>query len=97
MAHVLVGFAGPIVVAPRFFGIEDENELVAYLHTWRVLGHLLGIDDQYNPFVGDLLAIQVSIDESSLILLLIDDDNEAVLFCGRSWRCESSRKFLPSY
>ncbi|CAG5080576.1 Oidioi.mRNA.OKI2018_I69.PAR.g9652.t1.cds [Oikopleura dioica] len=61
MAHVLVGFAGPIVVAPRFFGIQDENELVAYLHTWRVLGHLLGIDDQYNPFVGNLLAIQTTI------------------------------------
>jgi hypothetical protein len=59
MAHVLVGFAGPIVVTPSFFGVKDENELVAYLHSWRVLGNLLGIDDNYNPFAGDLRTIQI--------------------------------------
>jgi hypothetical protein len=59
MAHVLVGFAGPIVVTPSFFGVKDENELVAYLHSWRVLGNLLGIDDNYNSFAGDLRTIQI--------------------------------------
>lgn len=91
MAHVLVGFAGPIVVAPSFFGIKDENELVAYLHTWRVLGNLLGIDDKYNPFAGDLLTIQVNFHFfKRQFLTLTDDDYKAGVFRWHSWSCLSS-------
>jgi len=63
MAHVLIGFAGPIVVAPSYFGITDVQELEGYIHTWRVLGNILGIDDKYNPFEGSISKVQNTIGE----------------------------------
>jgi len=63
LAHVLIGFAGPIVVAPSYFGVTDIEGLTAYIHTWRVLGNVLGIDDKFNPFEGSLKKVQSTIGE----------------------------------
>ena len=38
-------------------------ELIGYVHTWRVLGNILGIDDKYNPFEGSLEKVQSTLGE----------------------------------
>lgn len=47
---------GLIVLYPEQFGIHDANDedLEAFCHLWRVLGYLLGIEDQYNFCRGSL-------------------------------------------
>ncbi|XP_043473361.1 uncharacterized protein LOC122505655 [Leptopilina heterotoma] len=50
------GFMGLIILYPSKFGIynaTDEN-LEAFCHTWRGIGYLLGIDDEFNFCRGTL-------------------------------------------
>lgn len=48
MALTQVGFIGISIVRSKFVGIHEatEEELRAFIHVWRVLGHLLGIEDK---------------------------------------------------
>lgn len=42
---------------------NTNTELAGYIHTWRVLGNILGIDDKYNPFEGSVAKVQNTIGE----------------------------------
>lgn len=49
MAITQFGFMGFILLRHQRLGMKVETEdLDAIVHMWRVLGHLLGIEDQYN-------------------------------------------------
>lgn len=49
MALVQSGFIGPIVMYPTHFGIKcTQSQLEDYVYFWRVIGSVLGIEDDYN-------------------------------------------------
>ncbi|XP_046394372.1 uncharacterized protein LOC124162066 [Ischnura elegans] len=50
------GFMGLIVLFPEKFGAHgaSQEDLEAFVHLWRVLGHYLGIKEKYNFCSGDL-------------------------------------------
>ncbi|RZF34928.1 hypothetical protein LSTR_LSTR011422 [Laodelphax striatellus] len=50
------GFVGMIVTYPAQFGAANasQEELEGFLHLWRVIGYLLGIEDQFNFCDGSL-------------------------------------------
>ena len=54
LSYTLIGFAGSILIAPRSFGVTDTRKLKGYIHYWRVLGYLHGIEDAFNPFAGPI-------------------------------------------
>lgn len=58
MALTLFSFIGITIVQPDFFGMPDdpENKKAIY-HIWRVIGFMLGIEDQFNVFDGHLETI----------------------------------------
>ncbi|KAF2355327.1 protein of unknown function DUF2236 [Trinorchestia longiramus] len=51
--HAMIG--GP-VAHPEAFGAwdVDEEDIEGYIHCWRVLGHLMGIGEEFNLCNGDL-------------------------------------------
>lgn len=49
MALTQFGFMGYIVLTPHKLGIQiSRADLEAFVHFWRVLGHMIGIQDNYN-------------------------------------------------
>lgn len=49
MALTQFGFMGFIVLKPDKLGIQLTNkDLEAFVHFWRVIGHLIGIQDKFN-------------------------------------------------
>lgn len=48
MAVTQFGFVGLIILKPEFFGAHnvDDQDLEAFLHLWRGIGYLIGIDDE---------------------------------------------------
>ena len=47
MCGTQFGFVGLVILHPKFFGIHATDEdLEAFCHTWRVIGYLLGIEDE---------------------------------------------------
>ncbi|XP_030759158.1 uncharacterized protein LOC115884641 isoform X2 [Sitophilus oryzae] len=50
MALAQFGFMGLIVTRNQLLGIHDMNddELECFLHVWRVIGYVLGMEEQYN-------------------------------------------------
>lgn len=49
MALTQFGFMGFIVLSPEKLGIQVSNkDLEAFVHFWRVIGHLIGIKEQFN-------------------------------------------------
>lgn len=49
MALTQFGFLGYIVIKPDKLGIQVSNkDLEAFVHFWRVIGHMIGIQDKYN-------------------------------------------------
>jgi len=61
LSHTLIGFAGSILIAPSSFGVPDDSKLEGYIHYWRVLGYLHGIEDRFNPFGGSMQIAQNTI------------------------------------
>jgi len=52
-------FIGLAVLMPKKFGIDwDDNELDCVLHFWRLIGYLLGVEDEYNLFSHPLPLIK---------------------------------------
>lgn len=49
MALTQFGFMGFAVIRSKNIGIPDANEeeLKAFIHVWKVIGYLLGIEDRY--------------------------------------------------
>lgn len=60
MAVTQFAFVGLVVTYPQRFGIHyaSPEDLDAFLHMWRALGHLLGIHDKYNYCNADLETVQ---------------------------------------
>lgn len=50
MALTQFGFMGLAVTRSKMLGIheEDEEELKCFIHVWRVIGYVLGIEDEFN-------------------------------------------------
>jgi hypothetical protein len=60
MALTQFGFVGLFVLFPSKFGahgISDED-LDSFVHLWRCLGYVLGLEDRYNFCNGDLETVQ---------------------------------------
>ncbi|KAL6257257.1 hypothetical protein P5V15_012184 [Pogonomyrmex californicus] len=59
MGATQFAFIGMILLYPREFGIHvSDNDMAAFCHTWRGIGYLLGIEDQYNFCRGNLEEIK---------------------------------------
>ncbi|KAG7204413.1 hypothetical protein KM043_004855 [Ampulex compressa] len=60
MSATLFGFVSFSILYPRAFGIHDATpeDLEGFCHLWRVIGYLLGIEDEYNFCHGDLETVQ---------------------------------------
>ncbi|KAL1512480.1 hypothetical protein ABEB36_002065 [Hypothenemus hampei] len=56
MALTQFGFMGYQMIKKDYFGIYNGNDedWKAFLHLWRVVGHLLGIEDRFNICRGSL-------------------------------------------
>lgn len=53
MALTQFGFMGYIVLKPDKLGIQLSNkDLEAFVHFWRVIGHLIGIQEKFNLCTG---------------------------------------------
>ena len=51
MALTLIGFVGPILGQPDLFGVEEKDrEMAGFIHMWRVLGYLHGIEDEVSTY-----------------------------------------------
>lgn len=49
MALTQFGFMGFIVLSPEKLGVQvSQKDLEAFVHFWRVIGHLIGIQEQFN-------------------------------------------------
>uniref|UniRef100_A0A182PCJ1 ER-bound oxygenase mpaB/mpaB'/Rubber oxygenase catalytic domain-containing protein n=1 Tax=Anopheles epiroticus TaxID=199890 RepID=A0A182PCJ1_9DIPT len=49
MAITQFGFIGYIIISYRKLGIQyDPKDMEAFVHLWRVIGHLMGIEDRFN-------------------------------------------------
>ncbi|XP_014224647.1 uncharacterized protein LOC106650904 [Trichogramma pretiosum] len=59
MASTQFAFVGLVVLNPKFFGIHASDEdLEAFCHTWRGIGYLLGIEDEFNYCRGTLADVK---------------------------------------
>ncbi|XP_046394258.1 uncharacterized protein LOC124161995 [Ischnura elegans] len=65
MSITQFGFMGLVVMFPRKFGMHDctEEDLDSFVHLWRALGKLLGIEDRYNFCSGTLEETRVRCSE----------------------------------
>lgn len=49
MALTQFGFMGFIILTPHKLGVQiSHEELTAFVHFWRVIGHMVGIQEKYN-------------------------------------------------
>mgnify|MGYP000436260573 CR=1 FL=1 len=47
-------FAGLLVLSPKKYGFSNRKEdIETMIYFWSVIGYMLGIDDDYNLFIGD--------------------------------------------
>lgn len=69
-AMTLFSFAGMVIVFQKQLGIlhATEEELRGYVHLWGVLGHALGVQDEYN------ICMQASLEETTQLFQDILDD-----------------------
>ncbi|EGI64878.1 hypothetical protein G5I_06676 [Acromyrmex echinatior] len=59
MSATQFAFMGIILLYPQKFGIyASDEDMAAFCHTWRGIGYLLGIEDQYNFCCGSLEEIK---------------------------------------
>lgn len=55
MAVVQFSFVGYVVLSPRMLGVQYNTEdMEAFVHFWRVMGYMLGIEDRFNVCTADL-------------------------------------------
>ncbi|KXJ78460.1 hypothetical protein RP20_CCG004567 [Aedes albopictus] len=55
MVIVQFSFVGYVVLSPRMLGIQYNTEdMEAFVHFWRVMGYMLGIEDRFNVCTADL-------------------------------------------
>ncbi|XP_066998727.2 uncharacterized protein [Anabrus simplex] len=60
MAVTQFGFVGLMVLYPSAFGAggASEEDLEGFVHLWRCIGYMLGIEDRYNFCTGDLATVR---------------------------------------
>lgn len=55
MVIVQYSFVGYVALSPRMLGIQyNADDMEAFVHFWRVLGYMLGIEDRYNLCTADI-------------------------------------------
>ncbi|XP_055319056.1 uncharacterized protein LOC129576927 isoform X2 [Sitodiplosis mosellana] len=63
MALTQFGFMGYIVLKPDKLGVQVSNkDLEAFIHFWRVIGHLIGIQDKYNLCTGSYRTTKIRLE-----------------------------------
>ncbi len=76
MALVQSGFMGLPVLYPREFGIHCTiSDLEDYIHFWRGIGYLLGIDDQFNICSGNYAETFLICKDIETLLMLPAGEN----------------------
>lgn len=68
--------------------LPDEDQR-AYLHLWRLLGHLLGLRDEYNPCRRDVPYAKAFLE--SIVMHLLDPDPLSVRVAHHLLRAPASR------
>lgn len=64
MALTQFGFMGYIALMPHKLGVQVcQEDLEAFTHFWRVLGHLIGIQDEYNLCTDSYQTTKLRLDE----------------------------------
>jgi ER-bound oxygenase mpaB/B'/Rubber oxygenase, catalytic domain len=60
MAMTKFGFMGYALVRPQFLGITHDNDedREAFVHLWAVLGHMLGIKEEFNMCLHPLEVVE---------------------------------------
>lgn len=60
MSITQFGFVGLFIKYPAYFGAHSitDEELDSFVHLWRCIGYLLGVEDKYNFCNGDLQTIR---------------------------------------
>ncbi|XP_058061322.1 rubber oxygenase-like isoform X2 [Anopheles bellator] len=49
MAVTQFGFIGCVIISHRMLGVQyDREDLEAFVHFWRVIGHMMGIEERFN-------------------------------------------------
>uniref|UniRef100_A0A182M5B7 ER-bound oxygenase mpaB/mpaB'/Rubber oxygenase catalytic domain-containing protein n=1 Tax=Anopheles culicifacies TaxID=139723 RepID=A0A182M5B7_9DIPT len=49
MAITQFGFVGYVIISYRKLGVQfDPNDMEALVHLWRVIGHMMGIEERFN-------------------------------------------------
>lgn len=60
MVLTLYSFSAFSIVRPEFFGLPNDPEMDrAMFHFWHVIGYMLGIEDQFNIFNGDVETVHL--------------------------------------
>lgn len=82
-ALVQAGFVGPIILYPRQLGIrcgKNEGELSDYVYFWRVIGYILGMEDQVNACGRDLATSRTIAKEIELRIIAPGLENPSPTF-----------------
>lgn len=60
MAMTNFGFMGYALVRPHFLGIKHNNDedREAFVHFWAVVGHMLGVKDEFNMCLQTLEVVE---------------------------------------
>ncbi|KAG4075523.1 hypothetical protein HA402_003348 [Bradysia odoriphaga] len=61
LALTTFGFMGFALVRPQFLGIRCDNKAdrEGFIHFWAVIGHMLGVDDEYNMCLFDIQTVEI--------------------------------------
>lgn len=61
VSMTLFGFMGYALVRPHLLGIKHDNDedREAFVHFWGVIGHMLGLKDEFNMCLQQLNVIEV--------------------------------------
>lgn len=60
MAMTKFGFMGYALVRPHLLGIKYDNkeDREAFVHLWAVIGHMLGVKDEFNMCLHPLEVVE---------------------------------------
>lgn len=98
MALTQFGFCGLIILYPEYFGVfhVTDDDMEAFCHTWRGIGYLLGIDDEFNFCRGSLNEVRQRC-KDFVELWAIPNFRELTPECEHMLRCvvESLQYSIP--
>lgn len=61
LAVTTFGFMGYALIRPHYFGIRDDcpEDREAFVYFWAVIGHMLGVKEQYNMCLHSLPVVEI--------------------------------------